>query len=294
MALINRVQEEVLRGLGRLSVTARQAVETLLAGQHRGLRRGLSVDFAGHRAYQPGDDLRHLDWQVWARSDRDAVRVYDEETRLRAQLLLDVSASMAYGTGGANKLAYARLLCAVIATLLIWQGDPVALALLDTELHPVVPAGDQFAHLARLLQVLEATHCAGDSDLPAALETFGLQVRRRGLVVLLSDGGRDLETLASALRRLRRRRQELLVFLVEHPDEAAFPFTGQLRLVDRERPLQQVVDADRLAPLYRGARSSAVRAFRASCHQAGIHCCPCRSDEDIQAVLIRGLEAFRL
>lgn len=139
MNLLRTIQEEVLERLGRVGVTARHAVESILAGQHRSIRHGLSVEFAGHRPYQIGDDIRHLDWLVWARTDRYNIKVYEEETRLRATLVVDCSGSMAYGSTGIQKLDYARELAACLGFLMARQSDAVGLALVDDhvrELHP--------------------------------------------------------------------------------------------------------------------------------------------------------------
>ena len=164
------VQPEVLARLGALSLTARQAVESVLAGQHRSVRHGLSVEFADHREYQPGDDLRHLDWLVLARSDRYQIRRYEEETRLRATLVLDASGSMGYGPAGATKLEYARGLAAALGYLMVRQNDSVGLATFDTAVREFQPPGSTMAHYLQLLDALARTQPGAETRLAPVLD----------------------------------------------------------------------------------------------------------------------------
>ncbi|MFW5844784.1 MAG: DUF58 domain-containing protein [Planctomycetota bacterium] len=282
-----RLDEDVLACLGRIGIAARQAVEHLLLGHHRGLRRGLSVAFVGHRAYEPGDDLRHLDWQVLARTDRLAVRVFEEETRLRATLLVDSSMSMRHGEGAQAKHAYARVLSSVLATIMILQGDSISLALCDQALRRHIPAGSSMAHLMRLLQALEASPPRGGTDLLRSVEQLAPRLRRRGLVVVVSDGGDDGRGLVRALQMLRYRRQDVYCFLIDHPEEQDFPFQGPLRLLDWESGAQAEVDADNMRTIYCEQRRRYWRQLEAEIHAAGVRLTRCRSDEPVQAVLLR-------
>jgi uncharacterized protein (DUF58 family) len=288
MQLRRRVDEEVLACIGRIGIAARQAVEHLLSGSHRGLRRGLSVEFVGHRAYEAGDDLRHLDWQVLARTDRHAVRVYEEETRLRATLVVDTSASMRYGEHAeGGKANYAQLLGAVLATIMVAQGDSVSLALCDDALRRHLPPDSSTGHLIRLLLALESCRSRGHTDLLQSIEQLAPRLRRRGLVLLLTDGGEQPGRLVRALHLLRSRRQEVHCFLIRHPHEQQFPFHGPLRLVGWESGQHIDVDADRVRAIYHQAQAEFQRMVQAGAHAAGVRLTACSSDEALQAVLLR-------
>ncbi len=289
MALLPTVQHEVLERLGRVAVAARHAVESLLAGQHPSIHRGLSVEFAGHRPYQPGDDLRHLDWTVWARTDRLDVKVYEEETRLRAAVVVDYSGSMAYGSLARSKLDYARILAAVLGVLMVRQGDAVGLACCDTVVREFVPPAASMAHLLGLLERLEANTAGGETDLAGVLDDLAERLRRRGLVILISDCIAEPQRLIEALKHLRHRRQDVRVFQLLDPAEEEFPFAGTVEFAGLEHEARRKLDADRIRRRYREALDAHRRTLAAGCHAAGIALHPCRTDEDPALVLVRAL-----
>lgn len=293
MDLVKTVQEEVLERLGRVGVAARHAVESVLSGSHRSIRQGLSVEFAGHRPYVPGDDLRHLDWLVFARTDRYDVKVYEEETRLRATLVVDCSGSMAFGSGHLTKLDYARMLAASLGFLMARASDSVGLALCDSRIREHFPPGSTMGHLLMLLEKLESVEGGGETSLAAVLDELASRLTRRGLVVLISDLFDDADHLALALRHLRHRRQDVRVFQVVDPEEESFPFKGTWEFVglEGERPIK--VDGDRIRHLYQAALAEHRRRLASGCHAADIPLEICRTDEDLAMVLVRALAATR-
>ena len=293
MNLLRTVQEEVLEKLGRVGVTARQAVESVLSGQHRSIRHGLSVEFAGHREYQLGDDIRHLDWLVYARTDRYNIKVYDEETRLRALLVVDCSGSMAYRSdfspAGVNKLDYACMLAAGLGFLMARQADAVGLALVDTDVRELHPPGSTMAHVLTLFERLEATPAGGETSLASVLNTLAARLTRRGLVVLVSDTFDDVDSLVLALRHLRHRRQDVRVFQVVDPREETFPFRGTYEFVGLENEPRLKLDGDRVRHHYRETIEEHNRRLAAGCHAANVALERCRTDEDLAMVLVRAL-----
>ena len=278
----------VLERLAQVSITARQAVESLLQGQHRGVRRGLSVEFAGHRPYQPGDDPRHLDWLVYARADRFDVRVYDEETRLRATLLLDASGSTGYA-GTARRISD---LAAALAVLLSRQGDAVGLAELRGAGHRLLPAAGGASALAHLLDRLAAAAPAGATALGAAVEGLAAHLPRRGLAVLVSDCLDSAESVEHAVRALRHRRQEVRVVRVLHPHVERFPLAGTVRCdgLEGERPRR--LDADRARPWYQEAYAAHARGLAEACHRWGAGLATVRTDEPLGEALARLLAGW--
>lgn len=276
MPLLDEVQREVLARLGRLSVTARQAVEGALVGRHRSLRRGLSVEFAGHRPYQPGDDLRRLDWAVWARSDRYEVREYEEETRLRATLVLDASGSMAWG----GKMPWARSLAAALAALMVRSRDQVGLAVVDAGVRELHPHSAADAALFRLIDALASAEATGPTGIGGALEAVAARLTRRGLTIVVSDALCDPADLARGLAHLRHRRQEVRMFAVRDPAEDEFPFAGALAVHGLEGESRLRVDAERVRAAYRVAVRAHRRELARACaeHGAPLHWCSCRDD----------------
>jgi uncharacterized protein (DUF58 family) len=289
------LDHEVLERLGRVGFVARQAVESVLMGEHRSVRRGLSVEFAGHRPYQPGDDLRHLDWNVYARSDRYDVRVYEEETLLRATLVLDCSGSMGYrhGAGLASKLDYARALTAALAFIMLRQSDAVGLVTCDREARDQIPPHTGMGHLLTILQRLEISAANGETKLGAVLERLASQSTRRGLVVLVTDAFDDLDSLMQALRFLRHQRQEVRLFQVIDPHETAFPFQGMTAFTGLEGESRLMLDADRVRSYYLRTLAEHERALAEGCHRIGVPLDQCRTDHDLGEALAKALVSHR-
>jgi uncharacterized protein (DUF58 family) len=222
---------KVLNRVARLDLRARLIVEGTLAGRHRSPYRGFSVEFAEHREYAPGDDTRYLDWKVYGKSDRLYIKQYEEETNLLATIVLDGSTSMDYGAGGEgmSKATYASTVAASLAYLVVHQQDSAGLVLLDDAVRDSLPPGSQPAHLARILERIGSFRGGKRTDLGKALGEVAEKVRRRGLVVVVSDLLDDAERVLAGLRRLRSRKHDVVVFQILHEDEVRFPFEGMTR-----------------------------------------------------------------
>ncbi len=216
---------DVLSKLGSLDVIATRVVEGLLAGKHRSPYRGSSVEFAEHRLYSPGDELRMLDWRVLARSERHYIKQFEEESNLNAVLVLDASGSMAFGRRTVTKLRYAQIACACLARMMLHQRDAVGLAVADTRLREFVPPRSRPGHLRVLIDALHRTVPGGETSLSTTLHELARRVKRRGLVILCSDCFDDVEELLKALHHLRARGQDLLLLHVMAPEELTFDFT---------------------------------------------------------------------
>jgi len=253
---------DALARLASMQLRARLMVEGHLSGQHASHLRGASVEFADHREYSPGDDTRHLDWRLYARSERDFIKQFDAETNLCLYLLLDISASMAYPEQGPSKLTYASYLAAGLAYLAWRQHDAPGLALLDSQVRQNLPPRAHRGHLNRLMDALEALAPGEMTDLPAALGQAAAAMTRRGLVVLLSDLWADPEPLVRGLRHLRHRGHDVVVLHVLHPDELRFPFRGSWAFVDPESPARVPADATAVRAAYRRAFDEHVGLLR--------------------------------
>lgn len=289
MSLLQTVQQEVIERLGNLSITARQAVESVLAGQHRSVRRGLSVEFAGHREYQPGDDLRHLDWLVWARSDRYDIRQYEEETKLRATIILDTSGSMGYGSARISKIEFARSLSAALGFLMVRQSDAVGLVTCDTAPREFLPPGSTMGHFLKVLAALENAKPGGETSLGPVLEEIAGRITRRGLVILVTDAFDDPEALLKSIHYLRFRKQEVRLFQILDPQEGVFPFKGVIEFVGLENEPRLKLDGDRVRAHYREVFTAHQERLRSGCHAAGVELETCWTNEELFTVLIRAL-----
>ncbi len=209
---------------GRLALVARQLVEGFLTGVHKSPYKGFSVEFAEHRQYYPGDEIRHIDWRAFGKTDRYYIKEYEEETNLRAHLLVDASGSMTYKGQHASKFQFAQYIAASLAYLMLHQRDAVGLATHDTKVRTLIPPKASSKHLLRVLQALEHTQPCGETALAPLWDRLADQIQQRGLVVILSDCFGEVGPLLRALQHFRYRRHEVLLFHVLAPEEIEFPF----------------------------------------------------------------------
>ena len=212
-----------LAKLASLSVRARVVVEGAFAGLHHNRNTGSSIEFAEHKEYAPGDDVRHLDWRAAARIDRLYVKRFEDETEMRTYLLLDASASMGYQRGGVSKLEYGGMLCGALAYLLGQQGDPAGLLLFDEKPRHYLPPRTRPGHIRDLLGLLEAVFPAGRTAPEGALAQIGELAERRSLIILVSDLLDALEPVSDRLRQLRARGHDVALFHLLDPDEVDLP-----------------------------------------------------------------------
>lgn len=224
----------IVARLGTIDLKARTIVEGFLTGLHRSPYKGFSVEFAEYRQYLPGDDLATLDWKVYARSDRHFVKKYEEETNLACHLLLDVSASMGYASGAVTKLQYGSYLAGALAYLMNRQRDAFGLIAFDAGITSLVPASARTGHLRAVLLALERLKLGAHTNVAKPLHDLAAAVRRRGLVVLVSDLLDDPQQVLEGLKHFRYRGTDVIVFQVLDPDELNFPFERTARFRDME------------------------------------------------------------
>jgi len=218
------IDPSIISRIARIDLRARMVVEGYVSGLHKSPFKGFSVEFAEHREYVPGDDLRYLDWKVFGKSDRYYVKRYEEETNLVCTVVLDVSESMDFGTAGVTKADYARTIAAALSYLVVKQHDAVSLVTFDSRVRDALPPGSHEGHLRKVFNVLEKTESNGKTDIGKVLLRVSEQVRKRGLVVLISDLVGDVEDVLKGLRQLRSRNHEVIVLHVLDPAEIEFPF----------------------------------------------------------------------
>jgi uncharacterized protein (DUF58 family) len=216
---------KALDKIKKLDVRARLVVEGFITGQHRSPYNGFAIEFAAHREYAPGDDLRHIDWKVWSKTDRLYIKEYEEETNLKCHLIVDCSKSMRYGEkDGWSKFDYAATAAASLGYMMQQQQDSVGMVLFSNQIEKNLKASSHPSHLKLLLHELEQTEPENKTDVSDPFLALASQIRQRGLVVLFSDLFLDPEELGNSLNQFRLRRHEVIVFHVMHHDELEFPF----------------------------------------------------------------------
>jgi len=250
---------KALSRISRLELRARLIVEGYISGLHRSPYHGFSVEFAQHREYVPGDDIRHVDWKVYGRSDRFYVKEYEEETNMRVFLLLDVSESMTYGPpGGVDKITYGRSVAAALAFLALRQQDAVGLVLFDDDVRAMVPPASTRGQLQTVLSALEDVPPRGKTALGAVLSRIASEIHRKSLVVIISDVFDSVEAVQMGIRRLRHRGNEVILFHVMADDEVTFPFTRTTLFEGLEAQPDALIDPAALRKAY----LAEVEAFR--------------------------------
>ena len=259
--------------LGGLEVVTEGVVEGFLSGLHRSPRRGFSVEFAEHRMYQPGDEMRYVDWKILGRNDRLYVKQFEEETNLRAMVVCDASRSMAW-TGDPetrlSKLAYAQRLIAALSLILLRQRDATGLITFDDDVRTVLPPRARLSHWRQLLGTLGALEAGQGTAAEPALRRVVKQLRRRGLVVFVSDLLLDRDLALKALRFLRHRGHQVLVLHVMDPAEVALGGPAEARFEDPETRAAVVLRPRDWAGAYRDTVRTVVHEWRLACRRHGI------------------------
>ena len=236
------IDPHTLMRIKNLHLRAKIVVQGFLSGLHRSPHHGFSVEFSEYRQYSPGDDPRYLDWRLYARSDRYFIKRFEEETNLRCHVLVDMSRSMGYGSLEYTKMEYARTAAATLAYFLAMQRDAVGLVTFDQHIADYMPARYRPGHLHRLMVCLERAVAGTSTDLSAPLERVAATVRKRGMIVLISDLLAKTDTLRTQLGYLRSQGHEVVLLRVLDPAELSFDFTKASLFVDMESGKDLYVD----------------------------------------------------
>ncbi len=225
---------EIVGKLKGMELRARMVVEGFIAGLHKSPYHGFSVEFAEHRQYMPGDNIRNIDWKVFAKSDRYYIKQYEEETNLKGYLLLDCSASMGYTSGGTVKLEYASLLAASLSFMMLKQRDAVGLVTFDEKIRRYIPPRSKSGHIHVMLQELANQKASDKTDIASALHEMAERISRRGLVVIFSDLLDDPHEIISGLKHFRHKKHEVILFHILDPRERDFAFPQEAIFKDLE------------------------------------------------------------
>jgi uncharacterized protein (DUF58 family) len=279
------LQPEVISRIGRLEIRARHIVEGLLSGLHRSPYFGQSVEFLQHRQYAPGDDLRRVDWKVWAKQDRLYVKQYEEDTNLRCCLLVDVSESMAYGSGALTKCDYAITAAAALAYLLLRQQDAVGCAVFDERIRHAIPLRTSTSHLTTIVRALEPRQPQAKTRLYDVLARVAETYPRRGMMILISDLLVEPADVHRGLRLLRQLGHDVLVLHVLDDDELDFPFSRPARFEGLESDDQLTCNPRALREGYLKALDQFLANLRHGCARDNVDYALIRTSMPLDAAL---------
>ena len=269
---INRYLEpKMLRALARLPLMSRRVVEGAMVGSHRSPFKGFSTEFADHREYVRGDDLRHLDWKVYSRTERYYVKRYEENTNLRGYIILDCSGSMAYPTrpspGRMSKYEYACHVAAGLAYVLVRQQDPVGMIMFNEDVVADIPAMRSMGHLHRILRTMDEVSPSSPTDAGKALHTVAGTLKRRGLLLIISDLLDEPGRIVKALAHFRQRGHDAIVVQVLDESELNLPFKGTVTLRDMETYQKMTVNATEIAADYNRRLNELLQRYKQSCFE---------------------------
>ncbi len=278
---------QTLAKLHGLEVRARSIVEGYVAGVHRSPYHGFSIEFAEHREYSPGDDLRYVDWKVFGKTDKFYLKQYEEETNLVSYLLVDTSESMRYQSAGApmSKLEYAQCVAASLAYLILQQQDSVGMVTFDSEIRSLVRPSGNPSHLKQLLHVMETTVAERKTQTGPIFHELAERLKRRGLVIILSDLFDDVPSMLAGLKHLRHRRHDVVVFHVLDPAELEFPFRQTTLFRGMEQMPDVLTDPQALRRAYLDEFHKFQQSVNRGCRAQYIDYVLLRTDQSLEIAL---------
>jgi len=247
---LNYFDPKVLANLKHLFLRARFVVDGLMVGVHPSRAKGFSSEFEGHREYAQGEDVRHIDWKAYGKFDRYFIKEYRETTNVRTHIVLDASASMGYASNGWSKFDYGSTLAASLAYLMLKQQDAVGLITFSGKVDTVLPCKGTQNHLLAILQALEGRRPSGQTTTGLVLQELAGSLKRKGLVILISDLLDDPEGVLRGLKQLRSRQNDVIVFHLLDKDELEFPFEEPTIFKDLEEDIKLLADPHAIRPAY--------------------------------------------
>lgn len=274
----------------RLELLAHSVVEGFVTGLHKSPYKGYAVEFAEHRQYIPGDDLKHIDWKLMGKRDRYYVKQYEEDSSLRAYLVLDTSGSMGYKSGEHSKLDYGCFISAVFSHILLQQSDGVGLVTCDSKLNTYLPARNTVSHLRQLNRTLKDVRPGDDTGLGNALHSLATLIKRRALVIIISDFFDNTDEIRLALNHFAHKKHEVILYQVLDRHEINFPFAGLTRFESLENPYHRLtVEPQRYRNDYIQRYKDHQRDLKKACHDLRIDHAQVVTDEPVHEAIAKYL-----
>ncbi len=276
---------ETVAKLDNMALRARLVVEGYIIGQHKSPYHGFSVEFAEHRAYGPGDEIRHIDWKLYGKTDRYYVKQYEEETNLKAYILLDTSRSMKYTSGKVTKLDYASYLSAALSYLMLNQRDGTGLILFDEKIQTYIPPRSTSSHLNTLLKHLEKPKLGSDTEIGSVLHEMAERIKKRGLIILISDLMDNQESVLSGLKHFRHNKQEVILFHILDRKELEFDFNARTRFKDMENASLLTTEPWQIKSGYKKRIQLLQNEYKKQCRKQLIDYVPLFTDQSLDIAL---------
>ena len=261
---------DIISRLNNLSLKARFVVEGFIVGLHKSPYHGFSVEFSEHRAYGAGDEIRHVDWKLWGKTDRFFIKQFEEETNLKSYLLVDQSLSMTYKSKNVTKLEYAQILAASLGYLMLKQQDAVGLTLFDDRIRVNIPARSKRSHLNIILSQMQNIIAGSETTIAPVLHKTAEAIKKRGLIILISDLFDDPDKVLSGLQHFRYKGHEVIVFHVLDPQELTLDFTQRTRFRDMESGEEIVTDPWHIQSDYQKSMEQFCDYIKSNCRQKNI------------------------
>jgi uncharacterized protein (DUF58 family) len=285
----NFLDPKVLNKITRLDLKARHIVEGFMGGMHKSPYHGFSVEFAEHREYAPGDDLKHLDWKVFGRTDRLYIKEYELETNLRSHILLDTSESMDYGSKETTKLELASHIAASMAYLILRQQDSVGMVCFDKEVKSFIPTSSSMGHLRPILGTLASSNAQNKTDVGTVLNTLAERIQRRGLIILISDLFDRPDAILKSLQHFSHKRHDVIVFHVLDEFELTFPFERMTLFEGLEEYPKLLIDPRSLRKAYLEEVNKFCEEMRKGCVKQMVDYVRITTDQDLDVELTKYL-----
>jgi uncharacterized protein (DUF58 family) len=267
--------------LNSISMKAKLVVEGYIIGQHRSPYHGFSVEFSEHRSYEPGDEVKHIDWKLYGKTNRLYVKRYEEETNLRAHLILDTSKSMSYTSNKVSKLDYGSYLLAALSYLMISQQDAAGVVLFDEKIRSFVPPKSTPSHLNTLLNILDAPKPGNDTKIESVLHQMAERINKRGLVIIISDLLDEPKSVLKGLKHFRHRKQEVILFHILDRNELEFEFENRTKFVDMESGEEITTDPWHIKNDYKNLILDIQKYYRRNCRLNKIDYVPLYTDDSL-------------
>ena len=267
--------------LNSISMKAKLVVEGYIIGQHRSPYHGFSVEFSEHRSYEPGDEVRHIDWKLYGKTNRLYVKRYEEETNLRAHLILDTSKSMSYTSNKVSKLDYGSYLLAALSYLMISQQDAAGVVLFDEKIRSFIPPKSTPSHLNTLLNVLDTPKPGNDTKIESVLHQMAERINKRGLVIIISDLLDEPKSVLKGLKHFRHRKQEVILFHILDRNELEFEFENRTKFVDMESGEEITTDPWHIKNDYKNLILDVQKYYRRNCRLNKIDYVPLYTDDSL-------------
>ena len=251
--------------LNSISMKAKLVVEGYIIGQHRSPYHGFSVEFSEHRSYEPGDEVKHIDWKLYGKTNRLYVKRYEEETNLRTHLILDTSRSMSYTSNKISKLEYGSYLLAALSYLMISQQDAAGVVLFDEKIRSFIPPKSTPSHLNTLLNVLDVPEPGNDTKIESVLHQIAERINKRGLVIIISDLLDEPKNVLNGLKHFRHKKQEVVLFHILDRNELEFEFDNRTKFVDMESDEEITTDPWHIKNDYKNLILDIQKYYRRNC-----------------------------